>query len=314
MRVEGFTDRMPDWMAASDVLVHSTCGLTVLKRSCAGALRSRTDGDAGTSAATTGAAPLRPGRGRGDARRARARARAGPCTPAAARPALRGPPRRPRSCSPRATARAARHRHEGGGRPRCRLQPELAATWCWPAPLPLAPRVARGSESPAASGGRSVALTFDDGPHPHGTPASSRNCRPPERRRPSSWWASRSRAGRRWPRRSRPQATRSASTDTSTGSFCGGGSLSSRLISTGPSRSLSPQRGRSRPATGRLTASSRRRTGARATTRPVTLALVEVGMRLARARDSGSDLPPRDAKPRARRCRAPARRGSLQRA
>ena len=31
VRVEGFTDRMPDWMAASDVLVHSTCGLTVLE-------------------------------------------------------------------------------------------------------------------------------------------------------------------------------------------------------------------------------------------------------------------------------------------
>ena len=31
MRVEGFTDRMPDWMAAGDVLVHSTGGLTVLE-------------------------------------------------------------------------------------------------------------------------------------------------------------------------------------------------------------------------------------------------------------------------------------------
>jgi len=31
VRVEGFTDRMPEWMAASDVLVHSTCGLTVLE-------------------------------------------------------------------------------------------------------------------------------------------------------------------------------------------------------------------------------------------------------------------------------------------
>lgn len=31
VRVEGFTDRMADWMAASDVLVHSTCGLTVLE-------------------------------------------------------------------------------------------------------------------------------------------------------------------------------------------------------------------------------------------------------------------------------------------
>jgi UDP-N-acetylglucosamine:LPS N-acetylglucosamine transferase len=30
-RVEGFTDRMPEWMAASDALVHSTGGLTVLE-------------------------------------------------------------------------------------------------------------------------------------------------------------------------------------------------------------------------------------------------------------------------------------------
>ena len=29
--VEGFTDRMPDWFAAADVLVHSTAGLTVLE-------------------------------------------------------------------------------------------------------------------------------------------------------------------------------------------------------------------------------------------------------------------------------------------
>jgi processive 1,2-diacylglycerol beta-glucosyltransferase len=38
VRVEGFTDRMPEWMAAADVLVHSTCGLTVLEatmRGCA---------------------------------------------------------------------------------------------------------------------------------------------------------------------------------------------------------------------------------------------------------------------------------------
>ncbi len=31
VRVEGFTDRMPDWFAAADVLVHSTAGLTVLE-------------------------------------------------------------------------------------------------------------------------------------------------------------------------------------------------------------------------------------------------------------------------------------------
>ncbi|MGZ4390375.1 MAG: MGDG synthase family glycosyltransferase [Gaiellaceae bacterium] len=31
VRVEGFTERMPDWLAAADVLVHSTGGLTVLE-------------------------------------------------------------------------------------------------------------------------------------------------------------------------------------------------------------------------------------------------------------------------------------------
>ena len=29
--LEGFTERMPDWFAAADVLVHSTAGLTVLE-------------------------------------------------------------------------------------------------------------------------------------------------------------------------------------------------------------------------------------------------------------------------------------------
>lgn len=38
VRVEGFTDQMPEWMAAADALIHSTCGLTVLEatmRGCA---------------------------------------------------------------------------------------------------------------------------------------------------------------------------------------------------------------------------------------------------------------------------------------
>src|SRR4029077_14598627 len=46
------------------------------------------------------------------------------------------------------------------------------ATWCWPAPLPLAPRVAERLGIPCRLGRRhGVALTFDDGPHPQGTPA-----------------------------------------------------------------------------------------------------------------------------------------------
>jgi processive 1,2-diacylglycerol beta-glucosyltransferase len=36
VRVEGFTARMPEWMAAADVLVHSTCGLTVLEATMRG--------------------------------------------------------------------------------------------------------------------------------------------------------------------------------------------------------------------------------------------------------------------------------------
>jgi peptidoglycan-N-acetylglucosamine deacetylase len=47
-----------------------------------------------------------------------------------------------------------------------------AATWTWPAPLPLVPRIAERLGIPcrlAGTGG--VALTFDDGPHPQGTPA-----------------------------------------------------------------------------------------------------------------------------------------------
>jgi peptidoglycan/xylan/chitin deacetylase (PgdA/CDA1 family) len=48
-----------------------------------------------------------------------------------------------------------------------------AAAWTWPAPLPLAPRIAERAGIPcrlaAASG---IALTFDDGPHPEGTPAT----------------------------------------------------------------------------------------------------------------------------------------------
>src|SRR5262249_13306808 len=31
VRIEGFTERMPDWLAATDVLIHSTAGLTILE-------------------------------------------------------------------------------------------------------------------------------------------------------------------------------------------------------------------------------------------------------------------------------------------
>jgi peptidoglycan-N-acetylglucosamine deacetylase len=48
-----------------------------------------------------------------------------------------------------------------------------AAAWTWPAPAPLAPRISERAGIPcrlaSASG---IALTFDDGPHPEGTPAT----------------------------------------------------------------------------------------------------------------------------------------------
>jgi peptidoglycan/xylan/chitin deacetylase (PgdA/CDA1 family) len=48
----------------------------------------------------------------------------------------------------------------------------LAGAWCWPAPAPLlpaiAPRLGIPCRLPASPG---VAITFDDGPHPEGTPA-----------------------------------------------------------------------------------------------------------------------------------------------
>jgi peptidoglycan/xylan/chitin deacetylase (PgdA/CDA1 family) len=47
-----------------------------------------------------------------------------------------------------------------------------AAAWSLPAPAPHAPRLATRLGIPLRLGGTDgVALTFDDGPHPHGTPA-----------------------------------------------------------------------------------------------------------------------------------------------
>jgi peptidoglycan-N-acetylglucosamine deacetylase len=48
-----------------------------------------------------------------------------------------------------------------------------AAAWSWPAPLPLLPRLALRLGVPCRlAHPRGVALTFDDGPHPEGTPAT----------------------------------------------------------------------------------------------------------------------------------------------
>ena len=53
------------------------------------------------------------------------------------------------------------------------LSAGAAAAWCWPAPLPLAPLVSERMGVPCHLARlRGIALTFDDGPHPHGTPAT----------------------------------------------------------------------------------------------------------------------------------------------
>ena len=47
------------------------------------------------------------------------------------------------------------------------------AAWTWPAPLCLAPRIAELAGIPCRlESAHGVALTFDDGPHPEGTPAT----------------------------------------------------------------------------------------------------------------------------------------------
>lgn len=47
-----------------------------------------------------------------------------------------------------------------------------AAAWVWPAPAPLVPQLAERLGLPCRlAGPHGVALTFDDGPHPQGTPA-----------------------------------------------------------------------------------------------------------------------------------------------
>ena len=53
------------------------------------------------------------------------------------------------------------------------LSTGAAAAWCWPAPLPLAPRLSERLGVPCHLARlRGIALTFDDGPHPDGTPAA----------------------------------------------------------------------------------------------------------------------------------------------
>ena len=107
--------------------------------------------------------------------------------------------------------------------------------------------------SPAVAG---IALTFDDGPHPEGTPAVLAELERAMCARPSSSSASRSRRTRRSRPRSPPPVTRSASTATATSCCSGAARLRSRLTSTGPPRRSARRPGSRAASTGRPTASS----------------------------------------------------------
>ena len=101
-------------------------------------------------------------------------------------------------------------------------------------PRPPAPR-RRSRIARTLPGAAGVALTFDDGPHPEGTPAVLEilAARAASRRR-SSWSASRWSAARRWRPRSPAGATRSRCTATATA----------------PSRALTRPSGANRPGPG----------------------------------------------------------------
>jgi peptidoglycan/xylan/chitin deacetylase (PgdA/CDA1 family) len=47
----------------------------------------------------------------------------------------------------------------------------VAGAWCWPAPAPLLPSIAPAFGIPCRLASPGIAITFDDGPHPEGTPA-----------------------------------------------------------------------------------------------------------------------------------------------
>ena len=83
----GFTDRMGDWLAAADALVHSTAGLTVLEAIIRGCpVISYGWGRGHIRANNRAYRALRPGRGRHHARRARRRPATRARAPARARP------------------------------------------------------------------------------------------------------------------------------------------------------------------------------------------------------------------------------------
>ena len=170
VRVEPFTDRMSDWLAAADVLVHSTGGLTVLE------------------ALMRGCPAISYGWGRGHVRRhneafrrfgladvATTQGELSRCSLGCAHPRTNG--RRLFGAAVGCLVRPRGGRREPRGRcglsvRRLPLGLGLLAWWCAPALAPVFPPLAVAAGLPrrlAGSGG--VAITFDDGPHPHGTPA-----------------------------------------------------------------------------------------------------------------------------------------------
>ena len=192
----------------------------------------------------------------------------------------------------------------------------VAAAWCWPAPAPLLPAVAPSLGIPCRLSRRSgIAVTFDDGPHPEGTPAvlealaeagATRHVLP--RRR-----AGRALAADRRPDRRRGPRDRAARVHPPP-------PAAPHAVGARPRPRARARRDRRRhraradllPASLRRVqrrgAEPRARAGARAA------ALVALGPRLGEARDARADRATRDAGALGGRRRAAARRRPLQRA
>ena len=168
VRVVGFTEHMNEWLAAADVLVHSTGGLTVLEANMRGCPTISFGWGRGHVRVNNEAF-----RRFGLAQVARTRGRARVGAPALARGASRG----------RSLVRGAAVGRVAGARADL-VRPPTAATWFVPAAAPVFRPLAAACHIPCRlEHERGVALTFDDGPHPEGTPAVLDAARPPRRRR-----------------------------------------------------------------------------------------------------------------------------------
>ena len=154
LRTEGFTTRMCEWLAAADVLVHSTAGLTVRE------------------AELCGTWAISYGWGVGHIRFNNAAYRrfglaAVADTPQALETELTRALATPRIAPARRRLAPVRRRR---GARAVRLILAASAAWTVPALAPVAPPVAAALRLPRRVPD-GIALTFDDGPHPQGTPA-----------------------------------------------------------------------------------------------------------------------------------------------